>query len=237
MKLLISCIVILVIAFGCKSRHFTATGQSREVSKGELLFSEDFSGKLDTTTWVIEMAPLPNSSVTVDGGNLVIDTKGGVTVWLNKKLSGNYIIRYSRTVKVEGKINDRLSDLNQFWNATDPANQLLFTRSGVFEEYHNLLSYYVGFGGNHNTTTRFRRYDGTGERVIVGEHVVPPFLLEPNKTYLIETRVINGNISFWVNGVLYFEFTDPEPIEAGYFGFRSTWSRHHVDFIRIYRVD
>ena len=33
-------------------------------------------------------------------------------------------------------------------------------RSGAFAEYNDLLTYYVGLGGNRNTTTRFRRYIG-----------------------------------------------------------------------------
>ena len=33
-------------------------------------------------------------------------------------------------------------------------------RSGTFAEYNDLLTYYVGLGGNRNTTTRFRRYIG-----------------------------------------------------------------------------
>ena len=33
-------------------------------------------------------------------------------------------------------------------------------RSGIFARCYTLRLYYVGYGGNHNRTTRFRRYDG-----------------------------------------------------------------------------
>ena len=41
-------------------------------------------------------------------------------------------------------------------------------RSGAFADYNDLLTYYVGLGGNRNTTTRFRRY--------IGDPVLRPLL-------------------------------------------------------------
>src|SRR5688572_29359482 len=98
--------------------------------KTSILFTDDFT-KLDTNTWVAEIAPLPDSKVYCKDGSLFLDTKGGVTVWLNKLLNGNIRIEYTRTVLDEGNANDRLSDLNTFWMATDPRNKNLFTRQGV----------------------------------------------------------------------------------------------------------
>ncbi|ASB50567.1 DUF6250 domain-containing protein [Alkalitalea saponilacus] len=223
--------ILLIIALS------SCGGSSSSVNiTKELIFSDDFSNGLNKMKWVVEIDSTPQSRVYVENGQLITDTEGGVTVWLNKELSGNYIIEYQRTVMVEDGINDRLSDLNQFWMASDPNNENLFTRSGKFEEYDDLSQYYVGVGGNYNTTTRFRKYDGYGERIIIEEKNEPPYLLEANTTYNVKIKVNNGNISFWMNDLCYFEYEDSEPLTSGYFGFRSTWSRHHIDFINIYKI-
>ena len=186
---------------------------------------------------MIETPASPNSSIGIEDNKLVIDVDGGATVWLNKKLSGNYMIEYTRTVPVNGGKNDRLSDLNQFWMATDPNNANLFTRTGVFKEYDPLLMYYVGFGGNTNSTTRFRKYAGTGERVLLHDLKDKEHLLEPNKEYKIKTIVYNGVTKFFVDGKEFFSFQDPEPLREGYFGFRTTESRHVIDDLEIHALE
>ena len=215
--------------------------------KEGLLFSDDFETALDTSVWVSEIAQQPNSRVYTSNGKLVLDTKGGVTVWLKKKLQGNFRIEYDRIVvappaagttgeSAAGSGNERVSDLNQFWMATDPRNNNLFTRNGVLEAYDSLLLYYVGMGGNSNKTTRFRKYEGTGERKLLQEYTDRPHLLEGGKTYHITTIVKDGTTQFYVNGELYFSFTDPSPLKEGYFGFRSTKSRQLIEGIKIYRI-
>jgi hypothetical protein len=119
---------------------------------------DDFNHVLDTTVWAVEMADIGNSGVYTEKGKLVLNTKGGVTVWYKQPLMGNYQITYDRKVLIDNGENDRLSDMNQFWQASDPRNPNLFTRKGTFEEYDSLRMFYVGMGGNTNTTTRFRRY-------------------------------------------------------------------------------
>ena len=57
-------------------------------------------------------------------------------------------------------------------------------RSGKFEEYNDLLTYYVGLGGNRNTTSRFRRY--------IGDPILRPLLLgttSPRSDMLVPNRV------------------------------------------------
>jgi rhamnogalacturonan endolyase len=150
--------------------------------KPALLFFDDFA-RLDTSLWITEMDAAPGSSVYCKDSSLFLDTKGGVTVWLNKKLSGNIRIEYARKVLAEGGSNDRVSDLNTFWMATDPRNKNLFTRRGEFESYDSLLMYYGGIGGNTNTTTRFRKYEGNGERTLLKEYKDSMHLLKPNTNY------------------------------------------------------
>jgi len=205
--------------------------------KKKKLVVENFKGTLNLELWQVEMDSLPLSRVYTNNKKLILDTKGGVTVWLKKELEGNLLIEFQRTVLLNGGSNDRLSDLNQFWMATDPKNPNLFTRKGKFAEYDSLSMYYVGFGGNHNTTTRFRKYMGNGDRLILKERNESPFLLEANKNYLIQIAVIEGVISFWVNGLCFFEYTDPNPLNQGYFGFRSTWSHQHISELKIYGLE
>ncbi len=205
--------------------------------KKTLLFSDDFSHGLDSTVWITEMAPAPSSSVTVQAGQLVLDTKAGVTVWLNKLLEGNILIEYRRTIVLEGGVNDRLSDCNQFWMASDPRNSSLFTRQGVFESYDSLLLYYAGIGGNTNTTTRFRKYAGDGQKPLLQEYTDTAHLLQANRTYTIQTIVYQGTTQVLVGGVPWFTRRDSSPLTRGYFGFRSTWSRQRIDGVRIYRLE
>ena len=132
--------------------------------------------------------------------------------------------------------NDRLSDLNQFWMAIDPLKENLFTRSGVFSEYDSLLLYYVGFGGNSNTTTRFRKYTGNGERVLLNDLTDKEHLLKPNKEYLIKIVVYDGLSKFFVDDKEFFSFRDINPITEGYFGLRTTQSRQEIDDFKVYRL-
>ncbi|OUJ72706.1 DUF6250 domain-containing protein [Hymenobacter crusticola] len=207
-------------------------------AKKKLLFSDDFQ-TLDTLTWRPEIEPKPNSTVYAKQGKLVLDTQGGVTVWLKQPLHGNLQIEYTRKIPVAGDPNDRLSDLNQFWMASEPTGDgtTLATRSGKLEEYDNLRLYYVGMGGNTNSTTRFRKYPGNGERTLLQEYSDAVHLLQPNKEYKIKTIVQNGTTSFWVDGKCFFTYKDPAPLPTGYFGIRSTKSRQEISNFRVYQLD
>lgn len=201
-----------------------------------LIFSDDFNGPLDSTLWVTELTHQPGETVYIKDGRLVLDTRGGVTVWLKKILQGNIRIEYDRTIPLGGQPHDRLSDLNQFWMAGDPRCSNLFTRNGVLESYDSLQLYYVGMGGNSNTTTRFRKYEGNGERRLLQEYTDSSHLLQAGKTYHITTIVKNGVTQYLVNGQLYFSYADPLPLREGYFGFRSTKSRQLIEGIKIYKI-
>jgi rhamnogalacturonan endolyase len=203
--------------------------------KWKLLCADNFN-KLDRKLWVAEIAPLPDSKVFVKKGELVLDTQGGVTLWLNKKLKGNIQIEFDRTVLLDSGKNDRLSDLNVFWMATDPRNKNLFTRNGVLESYDSLLLYYVGMGGNSNSTTRFRRYDGKGDRKLLQEYSDRKYLLEPNRKYHITITIKGSTTTFEVDGKTFFSYNDPDVLREGYFGFRSTKSRQMIDNVRVYQL-
>lgn len=230
--------VLLICLLLCSVLNTSCTNNRQdtnvEAPQKELIFSDNFE-KLDTLIWRMEIDPQPRSEVYVHNGELILDTKGGVTMWLDKLLGGNIQIEYTRKVFMEGNENDRLSDFNQFWMASDPARENLFTRSGKFEEYDSLQLYYVGVGGNWNETTRFRKYRN-GIRTLLQEYTDSDHLLEANKSYQVKTIVKDGTTSFWIDGERYFNYVDTAALKEGYFGFRSTMSRQAISDFKVYQL-
>lgn len=180
-------------------------------------------------TWTIEQQP--GGTVAIRDGLLSIDDAGGCTVWFNFKLHAPLAIHYEARVLSSG----RVSDLNCFWMASDPKRPDLFApghgRDGKFATYDSLLTYYVGYGGNDNTTTRFRRYDGTGARPLQAGHDkrAPEFLLKADHWYQIMLTVKpDGHVEFIRDGETVFDFADPAPLAGGWFGFRTVNSRIEI---------
>lgn len=190
---------------------------------------------LDKTRWIIEQEPAPGGVYT-NNNQLILDTRKGVTVWLATLLKRNIVIEFDRVVLVDTGKNDRLSDMNVFWMATDPLNKNLFTRHGVFESYDSINLYYAGIGGNNNTTTRFRKYQANGHKQIIGEFKDHAHLLTKNKTYHITIIVKDYGTSLWVDNECWFDFGFENPLTEGYFGFRSTWSRQSIKNFRVYQL-
>lgn len=200
----------------------TCTGAERVV------YGDAFKG--DLARWSVEQ--MPGGRVFVEAGRLIIEDAAGCTVWFREKLPAPVTIRYRATVSSRS----RVSDLNCFWMASDPAHASAVwenqaRRTGKFEDYDRLATYYVGYGGNENTTTRFRRYDGTGAKPLRPEHDLRArqFLLEPDRTYQIEISVTaEGRVRWMRDGVVVFDFTDPQPLRAGWFGLRTVHSRIEI---------
>ncbi len=205
------------------------------VKRGQLIFNDNFSKPSLSKDWIVESEDEQSGSYSIIDGQLQLNTKGGITVWYKNKLPGNILIEYDRTVMMTGEANDRLSDLNQFWMATDP-RQKMFTRKGGFREYDSLRMYYVGMGGNYNSTSRMRRYDGKGTLQVVGEFTDSAHLLKANKTYHLAIVVKGGTSTFYVDGVRYFSFKDERPLTEGWFAIRSTRSRQRIDNVKIYSL-
>ncbi len=201
-------------------------------TRGELLHQDAFA---DTAHWVAEHKPAPATKVSTRDGRLVMDMAGDATVWFRPQLEGDVSITYRRKVVVADGPNDRLSDMNQFWMATDPRNADLFTRDGTFASYDGLRLYYAGIGGNANTTTRLRRYDG-GERALLADLNAPGDLLVPNREYAIAIDVYKGCTRLTVDGRELFRYRDPAPLTRGWFGLRTTHSRQEIADFAVYRL-
>jgi len=215
---------------------YVVSAQVATYQLGKLIYKSNFSNPLDTSIWAVEKLPADSEIVTCNNGNLLLDTYGGATVWFKQPLKGNVIISFKRTVLMQGGKNDRLSDLNVFWMATDSLQNKGFNRKGTFNEYDSLSMYYVGFGGNYNTTTRFRKYSAKGDKQLLGEYKDTPHLLQANKTYTMQIIQLNGLVQFVVNGKVFFSYTDKQPLNYGFFAFRSTRSRQAISDFQVYSI-
>ena len=116
----------------------------------------------------VQIQYLPKDSV------LDIVAPKGLTLWYKDSFQGNVTFRYQiRAVSGTDSL-DRCSDLNCFWMASDPMHpDSIFARkdyrNGVFGKSYSLVLYYMSLGGNSNTTTRFRKYDGDYDAFIQGK--------------------------------------------------------------------
>lgn len=183
--------------------------------------------------WRVEQEKPQDTAIFVDANTLEIDSAAGLTMWLNKPLSGTYRISFTREVMMQNRPHDRLSDVNLFWAARDPANPDLFTRDGELSQYDALELYYAGIGGNWNTTSRFRRYDGRGKRQLLEEFTDASRLLRPHHAYHMVIEVANNATRLWVDGELWFSAAYTSPPAPGYFAFRTVWSRQVIRNFRV----
>ncbi len=191
--------------------------------------------------WAVEQ--MPGGTVKFRDGALEIEDVAGCTVWWREKLTAPVAISYTVTVINRGGPHDRLSDVNCFWMAVDPRSAAApfareHARSGKFSDYDSLLTYYVGYGGNNNSTTRFRRYDGTVARPLLPEHDLSAreFLLEPNRPYRIRLVARDARAEFWRDGKLVFTFADPAPLTGGWFALRTVRSHLRLEDFRIEKL-
>ena len=170
--------------------------------------------------------------ILVSGDTLEITAPKGLTLWYNRRITGDYEISYRVKMLMQGGKYDRLSDLNCFWGANDPEHpDNLFARSGwrngIFQRYKTLSLFYVGYGGNHNSTTRFRQYfakaadtNDAVARPVIKEYTDKAHLLLPNKWYDIRIRVEKGITTYRVTGEELFRLPIKDNEGDGHFGLR-----------------
>jgi hypothetical protein len=179
-------------------------------------------------------------------GELEIDVPAGCTVWFRPLIQGPVMIEYEATVVSASGTNDRVSDLNCFWMARDarsPNNIFGFTRSGKFADYNQLRTYYVGLGGNGNTTTRFRRYIGDSQlRPLLPEHDLKDakYLITPNVWQSVRLIAMGSLIRYYRDNEKIFELKDAEPYTSGWFAFRTVTNHmtiRHFLVRRLYPLD
>ncbi|SDT66094.1 ABC-type glycerol-3-phosphate transport system, substrate-binding protein [Actinoplanes derwentensis] len=118
-----------------------------------------------------------------------------------QEIAGPYEIEFTATPIAAGGPNDKVTDLNTFWNAREvrsPEDIFATTRNGAFAEYDYLKTYYVGQGANLNTTTRFRKYVGEpGNRPLLYDYTSP--LIVANVPVHVRIQVDGQRIRYWSN--------------------------------------
>ena len=203
-----------------------------------ILFEDDFNNPA-LPNWFVELEN--GGSVTARDGRLDIDVPGGCTVWFKPLITGPVIIEYEVTAIDAAGPNDRVSDLNCFWMARDarsPADLFATKRGGAFAEYNQLKCYYVGLGGNGNTTTRFRRYVGDPvTRPLLPQHDLRDArdLIAANAPQVIRLVADGRRIEFHRDGRRVFEMIDPDPYTSGWFGLRTVDNHMIVRRFRVFR--
>jgi hypothetical protein len=202
-----------------------------KVPHGKLLFDDDFT--TGAAQWLAEFEDPTGSSMSVHNGVMEVKASAGATLWFRKKLSGNIMITYNVTLVDSGGPTDRVSDLNAFWMASDPARETPFNRDGKFTSYDNLDLYYAGVGGHDNTTTRFRRYRHGTDKSVLQEYTDRQHLLKGNTVYSVKILVRDGKTSYSINDIQYFEYADTSPVMEGYFAFRTTRSHQRITHFKV----
>ena len=199
-----------------------------------------------SATWIAE-DETGGATLAERGDTLEITAPAGLILWYATPLRGSYRIVYEATVLVEGGPHDRLADLNCFWAASDPEHaEDFFARSewrgGIFARYNSLDLLYVGYGGNENSTTRFRRYYGQRfgapadeVKPLIGEYTDAGHLLVANRPLRIEIAVTGDRTSYSVNGEELFSRKLAPGEGDGYFGLRLLSNRTRIVGFRIER--
>ena len=195
--------------------------------------------KLFSKYWAVE-SESSNYRITFHGDTCELLAPKGLTLWRKQVMTNNMVIEYDAQVVNEGNDGDRVSDLNCFWLASDPRHRDIWKRQqwrqGIFLRCYTLQMYYLGYGGNHNSTTRFRRYNGDERGVdsvayrpaILKEYTDANHLLRANHWYHVKIESTSGRTRFYIDGELLVDYLDPTPLKSGWFGFRTTLSHTRI---------
>jgi len=189
--------------------------------------------------WRVE-AEDPGCVVKWNKGLVDIVSPKGMTLWCCEEMKGNVVIEYEARIVADKRFRDdkgnvRVSDLNCFWMADKCGGY-----GAKFVDNYALQMYYVGYGGNWNTTTRFRRYDGDARGVdsaeyrpkILKEYTDTDHLLKPNRWYKTRLEQVDGKVRYSIDGELLIDYLDTHPLTKGYFGFRTTMAHAQLRHFR-----
>ena len=197
-----------------------------------------FCHDIKAQEWKIETES-PEATVTWKNGTCDIFAPKGLTLWFDQRMEGNTVIEYEAMIVADKRLRavipsstnskpqPRISDLNCFWMADKCGGC-----GGRFLDNYALSLYYMGYGGNYNTTTRFRRYNGDARGVtdaeyrprILKEYTDETHLLKANRWYKIRLEQIDGRVRYYSDGEMLVDYVDPQPLTSGYFGFRTTFA-------------
>lgn len=203
-----------------------------------IILTAVFCHDIQAQEWKIETES-PEATVTWKNGTCDIFAPKGLTLWFDQRMEGNTVIEYEAMIVADKRLRavipsstnskpqPRISDLNCFWMADKCGGC-----GGRFLDNYALSLYYMGYGGNYNTTTRFRRYNGDARGVtdaeyrprILKEYTDETHLLKANRWYKIRLEQIDGRVRYYSDDEMLVDYVDPQPLTSGYFGFRTTFA-------------
>ena len=189
--------------------------------------------------WRVESESSQYKVIQNGGDTLEIVSPRGLTLWNVSPLRGDVTVEFDAQVVVACS-DDRLSDLNTFFMASDPKAKNVWTnmsvRNGAFSQQTSLQMYYLGYGGNYNTTTRFRRYAGNGQQPpIIKEYKDSSHLLQPNHWYHVKIEKVGNRLRYFFDGECIVDYVDAKPLKQGWFGFRTTLSHTRIANFHTYK--
>jgi len=238
MKVILTIITLSIISLFVFSQDIKTIEKKKpyvcSIRNEKIIFTEKFNS--DLSNWKVEFENPDSSSIQIVDGKLDVSASRGATVWFKTKLKGNIMIIYDVTVVDKGGKNDRVSDMNTFWMATDPTNEKEIIRDGKFSSYDNLNLYYAGVGGHYNKFTRFRKYKSDGNKPVLKEYSDSEHLLKGNTEYQVKIILHNGLVRYFIDDELYWELKDETPLSEGFFGFRTTMSHQQFDNFMVFEI-
>jgi hypothetical protein len=206
-------------------------------ARGEVLHMDTFD---ELSNWTVEQ--MPDGTTQIIDGKMEIDDSKGCTVWFKHKMESPVLIEYEVKMINAGGPNDNARDLNCFWMALDtkyPTDIFKSTeRTGQFRTYDYLRLYYVGYGGHRNTQTRFRKYNGLGEKPLLPQHDLSrsEYMIPPNQTMKIQIVTLGNRTQYIRDREVIFDFKDEQPYQEGWFAFRTVSNHMTVDNFKVTRL-
>ncbi|MEO5599940.1 MAG: DUF6250 domain-containing protein [Cyclobacteriaceae bacterium] len=233
--------VTLLLA-SCVHQNDVAPDSDSPYVVDKVIYQDTFD-RVDTSQWLVESEEEFLLSDNISNGSLDVNVSKGITIWHKVKFSGNLMFEFDVTVIKAGGKNDRVSDLNCFWMATDPQFPDNFFaqsswRKGIFWNYYPLNLYYVGYGGHDNTKTRFRKYNGLSNPLppVLQEHSDTSHLIIPNKKNTVAIISFDSTVAYYFNKKKIFEIKEKRPYREGYFGFRTLNNHMRIENFIVYTL-
>ncbi|MBN1671397.1 MAG: DUF1961 family protein [Kiritimatiellae bacterium] len=209
-----------------------------ETITAELVFQDDF----DNFDNFVNLCPNTEWAA-VEGKLIGRHRAGGSTVWCRQDFAGDLLVEFDgRLLAPEPQwISEELPDggknLNFRFLATGPRHEDILTvfrdllaegtgpNAGGDDQYN---AYFFTWTWRHARLRWSPGYKKMAEKL--------DYLPEVEKDYHFRCLKIGGRIRYWINDVLLFDWTDPNPHNSGKIGFTLWRSAAAIDNLRVYRV-
>ena len=207
-------LTILAFTFSC-SKNLDTSEKVIPYTIGEVLLSDDFSGKL--SLWAIE-----GESPEIIDGKLEFDNSGVSVAWLRPSLVGNIMIEYDVTIPQQKEQVGTESSFGCLAMAVNPDGPNNFfassqERSGQLSGYDNLNLYYFELCRDKKNSLRIFRYnDGKQERL--NQKSKSSYKDASDNKYHVKLHFFKGLIECYINDECLWRNEDPQPYTKGNFG-------------------